>query len=191
MSWASVRDAFQSAIVAASGLASTGVVWAFQDTDQPAMDYASLSLGSALGKGLDWVRESTDLTRPRGSEVALQVVGQREATLTVEVYSAHTVAAVAEDDALAIAERVRSALILPSIRATLRAANIAPIDTGPAQYIPTIVGASFRGRAVLAIRCYVPAQAVVEYVGYIASFSGTGTIKGGVGGDKTVPIVVP
>lgn len=182
MAWTDLRDAMHAAIVKASGLATGKVIWKFQNAAQPAMDYIAMTVSPASNPGQDGLVSSTDLMRPAGQEIKLAVRGFREVTLELEVFTA-TIAD--SSDAMALAEKIRSALRLPSVRDVLAAVGASPFDIGPTQYLPEIVAVGFRGRATLPIRCFVPAQDAADFTGYIASVHGTLTAKGGVGGDIT------
>lgn len=189
MAWTELRDAMQAAIVKASGLATGKVIWKYQSADQPAMDYIAMTISPASNPGQDGLVSSTDLGRPAGQEIKLEVRGFREVTLELEVFTA-TLAD--STDALALAEKIRSALRLPSVRDGLAAVGASAFDVGPTQYLPEIVAVGFRGRATLPIRCFVPAQDAADLTGYIATVSGTLTAKGGgTGGTITRPFGAP
>jgi hypothetical protein len=194
MSWAAVRDAIQGVIVTASGLAASQVIWQYQSANEPPMDdahgnaYIALSLSSPIGIGIDGIVATTDLSRPAGQEIKLAVNGVREITLTIEVYTNAVVSSAIEADALEIAERIRTSFTLPSIMDALAAVQVATFDTQqPVQYVPAVVAVAFRGRAVYEVRCYLPAPAVADYIGYIAKATGTITAHG----SNVDPLVIP
>lgn len=110
--------------------------------------------------------------QPPGQEIELAVRGNREVTLTIEVYTAEVTTGAA---AIAVAEQIRSSLVLPSIRGALGAAGVVPFDPQVAQFMPSIVSVGFRGRAVLPIRCYIPAPSAAELTGFIERMNGTAT----------------
>jgi hypothetical protein len=176
MSWADTRKAIQDAIVAASGLTDGKVIWEYQGTNQPALPYVALSLTPLTVVGMDSVTTDYDAGRDPGAEIALTVTGTREVGLEVSCYTAPVAG---NSDALALAERIRTALILPTVSDLMAAQGVSAFDFGSVNYVPAVVSAGFRGRAVQTIRCYMPAQTVVEYVGYIAKVSGKATVTGG------------
>jgi len=187
MSWPAVRDAFVAAIATASGLDAQHVVWAYQRATQPTGPYISLSLSVLSNPGQDGIVATTDLTRPAGQEIQLAVIGFREATLDLEIFSDVVVSANGSADPIEIGENVRAALALPTLRETAAVAGISFLGDSPVQYLPEIVAVDFRGRATLDIQCFVPAAAAVEYTGYVASVTGAVTVHGGTPDPTTVP----
>lgn len=180
ITWTQTRDAIHAAIVSASGLAASKVVWGFQDVDERALDYVSMSLGASTTVGQDWIRANYDAGRP-GNEFELSTQGTREVALQLQVFSSATVSATGAVDALERAERVKGCLRLPTTRALLDAVAVVPFDPGPVQYVPEVVQVGFRGRATLDVRCYMPAPVFAEYTTYIATISGTISVDGGAG----------
>lgn len=183
--WDQIAAAIQAQLTTASGLSSGSVIWKYQNAGAPALPYMALALGGIIEIGQGFVSESTNLARPAGQEIELKVGGQREVTLAVEVFTSPTVPT--GTAAMAIADKARTALRAPTIRAALRAVGFVPFDPGPVQYAPDVADVGFRGRATCSIRCSMPAQNVVEYVGYIARVSGTATVHGGVVDPITEP----
>lgn len=178
MTWEDVEYAVQRAIVRASGYATEQVVWAFQDMDEPTLDHISLSLGGEMAVGIDRLHISENLSRPNGQEIRQEVQGTREVPLTVEVFTSSVIGELA---ARRVAELIRARLRLPDVRSIFRRAGVSPFDPGPVDWIPDIPNASFRGRARMIIRCYVPVMGADEYVGYIARVRGTIFPRGYVG----------
>lgn len=111
--------------------------------------------------------------RAVGEELRRDVTGFREATLHVEAFTSSTSGA---GDALILAETIRTSLRLPSIRGLLSAVGVTPFDPSDGiQFAPDIVAVGFRGRALLDVRCWLPAPVVFELAGYITSIEGTVT----------------
>ncbi len=185
MGWRQLQDGIQAAIVKASGLADDRVIWAYQDAGQQPLTYVSVAISSSLNPGQDGLLSSYDANRPAGQEIKLQVVGYREITIALEVFTA---AVADDDDAENVAEKIRTSLLLPSVRDLLTAVAVSPIDTGPVQYAPAIVAAGFRGRATLDIRANAPAPDVFDLTGYIATVTGTITTHDP---DSTLPFTAP
>lgn len=118
-------------------------------------------------------------------EIIAQVSGMREVTLELTCF---TDATATEADASILAETTSTSMLLPSIRTGLQAANIGLFDPGPVSYVPQVVAVKFRGRAVVPLRCYVPAQSVIEYITYIQTVSGTLSVSDAKsGGPMDVP----
>lgn len=179
--WRQWEDAFQAAVARAGGLPVNSVVWKYGNVDAPALPYVAISLGGSISIGIDYVRETYDASRAQGQEFELAVEGQREVPLEIECFTADVTT---ESSARALAERIRSALTLPSVRDILSAVGISPFDPGPVNWIPDVVSVGFRGRAVCTVRCYVPLAKIAEYVGYIATAHVTATVEG----SETTPI---
>lgn len=170
--WEDIENAIQRAVAQATGLASDSVIWKYQNFNQPDFDYATVDLGDLITIGQDFVKYSTDLTRPNGQEIKQRVVGLREVSLEIEVFTADRLG---NESAKPILERARTALRLPSIKHALNVAGLSPFDLGAVHSLPYIPSVNFRGRAVCSIRCNVITPEVVEYCGYISRVRGTAT----------------
>lgn len=175
MSWEEIEDGVQSAVAAASGLPPEKVYWSHQDWNEETDDYVVISFGGALLVGQDWVKRTTDLTRPNGQEILEQVHGMREVPLQIECFSASVLGSSA---ARQRADLIRSRLRLEGIRSRFRRAHVSPFDSGQVSSVPDILAAKFRGRATVTVRCYVPVLDVYDYVGYIARIKGTAYVRG-------------
>lgn len=176
MSWTEIQNAVQEQFAIAGGLPADKVIWQFQNADRPTYPYAALTIGTILTVGQDYVETTYDAARLPGQEIKQEVRGMRDVALELEVFTGPTVG---DNAAVFIAERIRTALLLPSVREPLFVAGIAPFDPGPVQYLPTISQIKFQGRATCTIRCYMGVQDVAEYTTYIARVSGTITAQGG------------
>jgi hypothetical protein len=171
VSWVDVQDAMHASIVQASGYPKDSVVWSYQNVGERDMPYVRIHFGGeTMVDGLDWIKRTTDLTRPRGQEIKQEVQGVREVPLMFEVFTSETLGDTA---ARRVAERIRAKMLLESIRDRLARANVVAFGSSGVEYLPTIYGANFRGRAVCTLRCYVPVMDCYEYVGYIARVRGT------------------
>jgi hypothetical protein len=182
--WAQTQNAMQAAIVAASGLATGRVIWKWQNAPAPGTTWIAMGLTPAAAVGQDFLRHQMVVDPAPHQEVELYVSGVREVTLTLEAYTAEVL-----DDAgaLALADRTRTALLLPSVRDALRAVGVTPFDSSaPVQFLPEIVAVGFRGKAVLPIRCWMPSQAVSEFTTYIQTIGLEVTADG-----VAIPLVIP
>lgn len=192
MSWVALREAIQAATVAATGLATARVLWGFQDFNQPAGAFAELNILTSINPGQDGIVEDYDAGRAAGQEIRRTVVGVREITIVFEFYAARVLGNGVEPDSQELAERFTASLSLQSVRDLLTAAAVAPIDIGAVNNLPAIEDAKFRARSVVEVRANVPAQAVVEYTGYIANVGGSLTVTGTRPTSPTVfPIEIP
>lgn len=114
-----------------------------------------------------------------GSEISITVGGVREVALQLEVWSAYVVEEQDKATALSICDATVTKLRLPTAQDALAAVGISPFDFGQSNWIPSIVAVAFRGRATNDVRCRVPARALVEYAGFVASITATANIGGG------------
>lgn len=170
--WDDIERAVQRAVCLASKLDPNQVIWAHQNTAEPAGDHIVLSFGGETVVGQDRVESIFDPSRPRGQEFRQVVRGMREVPLELQAFTSATTG---ERSARRLLELVRARLQLESIRAPLNRAGCTPFDASAAVgWVPDIPGAVFRGRATHVIRCYVPVLdgAVEEAVGYISVVSG-------------------
>lgn len=192
--WADIRVAMQQAIVAASGFNPDRVIWADQNANMPPDDFIDLSLSGFVNPGQDGILSTYDAAAPAGREITQQVIGQREVTLTVEVFTTTLVSSHARnavltgDDALAVVDRIRSMFMFDTIRDPAAALGISFFDlSANAEYVPKIVSAGFRGRCVWPVRCWVPAMPVTQQTTYIQKVEGTVRATGA----EPPPIVLP
>ena len=109
----------------------------------------------------------------------ITVGGVREVAIQIEVWSDAVVEELAKATALSICDATVTKLRLPTAQDSLAAVGISPFDSGQSNWIPSIVAVAFRGRANCDVRCRVPARALVEYAGFIASMTATANIGGG------------
>jgi len=184
VNWDDVGDAIQAAVERAAG--GPPVIWKDQNRNAPGVPYVTIRLGGPITLGIDYLAQSQDLTRPVGTEIKLEVRGQREVPLEIECFTDASVSG-RSDSALALCSTILASLLLPSVRAILTAQHVSPFDPGQPNWIPDVPSTNFRGRAVATVRCYMPPPTAAEYVGYIARVSGTITVSGGAGGDEALP----
>ena len=171
--WADVANALQAAVVKATGLAADHVVWRSQDANQPTLSYIDLAVLSTEEVGEPWVDDDYDPDAVPGAEVTLTAKSETVMQLQVEVFTALST----PDDAaaLALANRVRVGLRLPSIRDALYAVGVIVVDAAQVQFVPAIVAAGFRGRATFDARVSMPSVTASETTTFIETVSGKGT----------------
>lgn len=174
--WEAVENAIRAWVVTGSGLPADKVIWANQDGDRPEDPFITIALSGLHGRGMDTVESSTDLNRPAGEEIRLNVKGLREMTASVQAF---TDATTGNSGARALLMKVQAALRLPSIRDALGALSLSPFDPGDVQVFPIVFPTGFEGRGTLAVRFYVM-QTVDEFTGYISSVELTNTSTGDV-----------
>ncbi len=176
MSWADTEDAIHAAIVEAARLPATQVRWKHQNFDWEDNPCVVLSLGGDITIGIDRIKYTQDLSRPNGQEIRQQVSGLREVALEIECYSDSVTGNIT---ARRLCELIRTRMRLPSVRYGMRAVGVTPFDPGPVEWVPDIIAAGFEGRAICSVRCYMPAQDMDEYCGYIGRVQGTVYAFGG------------
>ena len=125
-----------------------------------------------------------------GGEQEISLVGVREVALQLEVWSSAVIEQIAKVTALSRCDQIVGLLRMPTARDALAAVGFTPFDPGAVNWLPSIVAVNFRGRATCDIRCRVPAYALRQFTGYIASISGTVTVDND-GDTLTVPIAAP
>lgn len=140
-----------------------------QNAPRPAYPYVTAQLGGLVSVGTGGVRTSTDLDQ-EGAEVELRVRGERQLTVSVNVYAQQRPGKPYDptQGALSIAERIRASLGLPSVLAALREAGLSFIDSTPAQDLTWLQDANFVERRQMDIR-FGLASVVSERVGFIAT----------------------
>lgn len=188
MGWTEIHNAVQAAVVQASSYSPGKVIWKYQNANAPSLPYIAMRFSSTKTHGEDYKTYEFDAGRPAGEEFKISVKGTRETVLEVECFTDSTADS---SDAMAIAELIKSSLLLEGVRSLLAAVSLSPFDPGVVNNIPDVPSINFRGRATLSVRCYVPAVLAAEFVGYIASFGGNLTLKGGREGDIVLPYEVP
>lgn len=178
MNISDVRKVIVAAIEEATGLDSGKVVWSDQDTNQVNLPYCALTLSGLSSPSLAGVVSSTDLTRPAGKEIQLQVIGYEEGSLGLEVYTDATVDSPDQGaSALGILYAARAALYLPGVTDRVNSKGIAFFDlTGQIDYRPEIVSVGFRGRATWDVRVRIPIAHARELTGYIETANMTASI---------------
>jgi len=132
---------------------------------RPARPYADVDLGSIEQRGRDEWR-GIDLDGLR------EVVGQRSVRATIQVYG---------DDAMELAERVRSDLWLETVTDELRTEGVAFWRAEPVLDLTVEIETAMEPRAAFDVLFGI-AHAKTEDVGYINCVEGTGTYTGP-GGD--------
>lgn len=156
-----IEDALQAAVVAASGIAADRVRWAEQNLGRPDTrgPWISMRLLSLVESGPPWV----DIVRQGGNilhTARCALVG----SVSLQCFEG---AASGTSSAIAILERVRAKLVLPSIADVLAAANVAITGRGPTTSTAgQISAAAIEPRAMLELR-FTGASEVTEVGGYI------------------------
>lgn len=149
--WRAAEDAIRQWLMVGSGYPDQRVIHLDDNGNRPAQDYIGFALGGLRPLGHDDVVTTTDLGQPNGSQIKIEVSGERESTLEVQAF---TRSRNAEAAARAVLSRVQTAVGLPSIRAALAAAGVVVFDRGEINYLPAVIASEFEGRGVLSCRLY-------------------------------------
>jgi hypothetical protein len=196
MNETTAQTALVSWVRGAAGLPANRVFMAEQDgpnpedtTDDP---FATLRFASLLGTGASdevaYINHEDDEDPPDvGQELELKVLAYGVLVVTLQLYSAKTYGTTC---AMALAQKCRTALSLPSVHSALSRSGLSVANPGNVLNVATRVETRWRGRAVLDVRFNVLNDAS-ERLGYIETVSGTLTLEPIDGGSVDVPFVAP
>jgi hypothetical protein len=144
LSWTALELALQTAVKSASGYADSAVFWSHHNVGHRSGSFIALTLGDMVPDEVLTPRD--DMTSgPTTVTHTLKTV--KEFTLSIQVFTGETVNG--DSSARAIASRIQSSLILPSVRGALATAGIGLISPGSVRYVPEIKGAAFEARAIV------------------------------------------
>ena len=163
-----MEAAFHDCAVAATGLPSAAVRWAYaayQGVPRPVgQRFITMQLGPSVPVGIDGVDTDYDGTRAPGEEIEYKTVAPREFRWYLQCFGGTPNG---NTSALATLQKLRERLPLTSVRAHLTGAGISPFAPGAIQYVPSIEGTKFESRATFECRCSVDASES-EFCGFIA-----------------------
>ena len=148
--------------------AKTQFQWADQNIPQPPYPYLTFRRDSVLRTSAkDEVRDSTDLTRPKGEEIALETVGVREFTLTINCFVDEEAGSNDPNcDAIALLTLLQVSLSQNSAQEIFCLAGLAVIEELAVVNLSQVVNADFKSRAAMDIR-FRTTFSCIEFVGYI------------------------
>lgn len=170
MSITAVEDALLAWVKIASGLDDEHAFFANQKVQRPSGTYVTVHVTSVRTLGTnDGLETNYDAGRPAGSEIELQVVGQREVAASIQVYNAATTGSAS---AIELIAKIQLAATLPSVQEVLDAAGVSLFDFGDARDLSALLGTAFDGRAVLSVRTYVRLT-LSEFTAWIERLQGT------------------
>jgi len=149
-------------------------IWAGQHAAQPPYPFASLKLISGpVQYGQDDERHTTDLEQAQGEEIAVEVCGPRDVTVSCQVLTASDSPGSNAHHYLAIAQ---ASLGLPSVFEAMRAENVVIVDAQPPQDLDFIASGAIKSRAAMDVRFRLQSS-LVERTGYIQTIGVEGTYK--------------
>lgn len=172
-----IQTAISAAVVSGTGLDADHVLWAYesyQGGERPAGEsFVTLQLGPSSTIGIDGFDATTDLTRPAGQEVQLKATTLQSFRIYLQAFGGTPTG---NTSSLAVLERFRNRLGLPSVRDLLAGVGISPFDSGSVANVPFIEGSKFESRATLEVRCYLDIDET-DFVGFFDRVTGTGELK--------------
>ena len=142
--------------------------WAEQNLAQPAYPYLTFRRDSVVRTSAkDEVRTSTDLTQPQGEEIALETIGVREFTLTVNAFVDDDNGATDPNcDATALLTVLQVALSQLSIQEIFCLAGLSVVEELPIVNLSQEINGEFKSRAAMDVR-FRTAFSCIERTGYI------------------------
>ena len=152
LDWNAAEAAVYAWVKAAFG--ALVVRWVDPNKAEPSTDYASISLGDALGLGMPEQQIHYSASRDgAGQGVEIRTGGTEELLLTISVY---TQAVYGADSALSKTAKARNKLaaLETSERTAMRAAGVTVSRFSSVRSLPTLAGSAFRGVAILEVRLY-------------------------------------
>ena len=166
--WTTIEDAIYDWFSEQSGVP---VVWGNQDSPQPQpYPFGALTIIAGPNQvsvaGNDELRTSTDLGQPDGEEVRLEFGGQRDMTVSCQIFTKPPESHNPAVHARAILSRVQSSLAAPSVLSTLLASGLAVIRQGDVDDLSELIEDTWIGRANLDVQ-FGLASGSFERTGYI------------------------
>lgn len=170
MSITAVEDALLAWVKLASGLDAEHAFFSNQKVQRPSGPYVTVHITSVRALGTsDGLETNYDAGRATGSEIELQVTGQREVAASIQAYNCSTTGS---SSAIELIAKIQLAATLPSVQDALEAGGVALFDFGDARDLSALLGTDFDGRAVLDVRTYVRLT-ISEFTTWIERLEGT------------------
>jgi len=144
------------------------IIWANQNIPQPAYPYITLRRDSLIRLGgRDEIRQSVDMSQPQGQEVALETVGVREFTLTLNAFvDEQTGANNPNCDAIYLLSVLQSSLSQQSIIEAFCLSGIAVVEELAVTDLSEVVNGLFISRASMGVR-FRTTFTCIERTGFI------------------------
>ncbi len=143
-------------------------IWRQGSAPQPERPYGSLlRIAGPVAVSPHWeIRNSTDLTRAAGREVAQEACVLCRITISCQAHIAQPDGSDPNQNAEFYINKAQSSLSLPSVGAVFRAANMSVLQPGEVQNLNQIVEDSFESRANIDV-IFGASLSLTEYIGYI------------------------
>lgn len=164
LNWEALEDALYAFVSAKLGIKTH---WQHQRIPRPARPYATLRLGSVVALGHDETSRAFDPDAKPGEELVLTTTGNRELTLTVNVYSDVVTGSGTARERLS---RLQTAIEAPLAIEALWASGISVVDRGAVLDLTELLETGFESRAALDVRLLVrdlvtESTTFIEHVG--------------------------
>jgi hypothetical protein len=174
--WSAIENALFAWVQTASGLASSGILWAEQSTDvnRPTGQHVSIKIGTDTPLGSAPEKRHTFVGSPVEQEVEIQVIEFRELIVSIQAFGGLTTTGTS---ARALAAKIQTSLGLPSVRAALDVAGLSCFDRGKIEHVSEVLDADYEARALFDARFYL-ADDVTERVTYVQHVEVEDTVTG-------------
>lgn len=148
--WNTIENALHAFVVAVTGFAAGKVIWANQKTPRPAYPYASMKkISGPSAVGIDEDRSTTGSFA--GKPASLDVVGNREITMSIQVFGTPNSISPTEH-ATAYISALQSALSISLYNAPLAVAGLAVRGINPIELPDEQVADAWVSRGILDVR---------------------------------------
>lgn len=175
MNWVNFENGIQARVVAATGLATTKVIWENQNVDRPARPYVSMNIESAEESSPSQDVITYDNPVPTaGSEILIKNISQQVVEIRL---TAFTTEVIGDSSARALLQKVRMHLSSESAQSALCALvePIGVLTTSNVQDASIVLETEVEGRAILTVRVMVGDENV-EANTYIETVVNSGTV---------------
>lgn len=172
---AAIENAIFTWVQAASGYASSQIIFSDQDGIAPANSYITIKVGDLGNIGVDAERHDYDVIRSAGVEIRRQTVGMRDLMVGIQVFTRNLTTG--DATARTIAAKIQAYLQLTSIRTPLNTAGLGVLNPGDVRWLPALDNVNFEGRALLEV-LFCLSQGVEDFTGYITKVNAVPHLNG-------------
>jgi hypothetical protein len=167
---AAIEDTIRAWVKAGAALDDEHVFFAKQKVERPSGPYITVLLTGVVPIGTNDAQETNyDALRPAGSEIEIQVIGEREIHASIQAFNCPTTGTNSAVDLMSMMQLRWS---LPSVQDVLDAGGISVFDNGEVADLAALLGTNFDGRASIDVRFYARLT-VSEFTTWIERVEGT------------------
>jgi hypothetical protein len=161
LNWQTIEDTIYDWFTEQSGVS---VVWGNQDSPEEPYPFGVLSVisGPLMVAPQDEVKWTTDLSKPLGQEVALNIEGLRELVVSCQIFAEPPTSLDPSAHPRFIMSRVQASLSAPSVLEAFRNANMSIIRAGDIIILDAPDDDTWIARANMDVRFYLMSQSVEE-----------------------------